>query len=253
MTRSDIIKKCTAYLLFSLIIILICFLFFLYYESSRRDEAEEKSAAVEATPYPSIILDPGHGGEDGGCVGKDGTTEKDLNLSLSQKTYSLMSAAGLHTIMTRTDDRLLYDRYNDLTDYKGKKKIFDVKNRVRLAEEYSFPIFLSIHMNAFPDKKYSGTQIYYSANNSSSKMLAETLQETVKEYLQKENNREIKKASSSIYVLDRLRSPAVLVECGFLSNDAECAQLRDEEYQKKMAVILCAAMLNFTEEYLNQG
>ena len=253
MTKTDIIKKCAAYILFSLVLILICFLLFIYFESSQRDAAAEGSTAADVTTYPQIILDPGHGGEDGGCVGKNGVTEKELNLALSKKTYSLLSFAGLSPVMTRTDDRLLYDKYNDLTNYKGKKKLFDVKNRVRFTEEFSSPIFVSIHMNAFPDNKYSGTQIYYSQNNSFSKKLAENLQSAVKEQLQSDNDREIKKAGSSIYVLDRLSCPAVLVECGFLSNEKECALLCEDEYQKKMAVVICASILNFSEEYVNQG
>lgn len=256
MIKAGVLKKCTLYLLFSLTLVLICFLFFMYFESNKHDMITgniKPAEAVDCMPEPTVVIDPGHGGVDGGCVGSNGTTEKDINLSLSEKTYSLLSTSGMCSVMTRTEDELLYDKYNDLGDYTGKKKIYDVKNRVRITEENISPIFISIHMNSFPDKKYSGTQVYFSPNSKDSKLLAETLQSTVTKYIQVDNTRAIKKANSSIYVLDRLTCPAVLIECGFLSNDEECILLNDDIYQKKMAVVFCASILNFTEDYVNQG
>ena len=145
--------------------------------------------------------------------------------------------------MTREDDRLLYDHYDDLEDYTGHKKEYDLKNRVKIAKELDECVFLSIHMNKFSNPKYSGTQIYYSKNNPSSELLARTIQNMTRAHLQPSNNRTIKPAGSSIYVLNSIDSPAVLVECGFLSNTAELNRLKDEEYQAKLALTIFSSIL----------
>jgi N-acetylmuramoyl-L-alanine amidase len=133
--------------------------------------------------------------------------------------------------MTRNDDRLLYD---PLSDYKGRKKILDMHERLRIANSCENAVFLSVHMNSFPQEKYCGLQVYYSRNSIDSMRFAESVQGTVSKYLQPQNERKIKQGKD-IFLLDRLKMPAILVECGFLSNKDECSLLSTEEYRDKLA------------------
>lgn len=201
------------------------------------------SAEDAAAPSrPIIVIDAGHGGEDGGASGTDGTKEKHLNLLVAQSLADILTAAGYDVRMTRTDDRLLYDLYGDLTDYKGHKKTYDLRNRLRFTEEAGADLLISIHMNKFPQPQYSGLQVYYSPNAPESRTVAEVIRSYTKLYLQPENERETKAATSSIYLLHRIQRPAVMVECGFLSNEEELSRLKDEIYRRQLAlVIACAA------------
>ena len=201
------------------------------------------SAEDAAAPSrPIIVIDAGHGGEDGGASGEDGTKEKDLNLLVAQSLADILTAAGYDVRMTRTDDRLLYDLYGDLTDYTGHKKTYDLRNRLRFTEEAGADLLLSIHMNKFPQPQYSGLQVYYSPNAPESRTVAEVIRNYTKLYLQPENERETKAATSSIYLLHRIQRPAVMVECGFLSNEEELSRLKDDTYRRQLAlVIACAA------------
>ena len=201
------------------------------------------SAEDAAAPSrPIIVIDAGHGGEDGGASGEDGTKEKDLNLLVAQSLADILTAAGYDVRMTRTDDRLLYDLYGDLTDYKGHKKTYDLRNRLRFTEEAGADLLLSIHMNKFPQPQYSGLQVYYSPTAPESRTVAEVIRNYTKLYLQPENERETKAATSSIYLLHRIQRPAVMVECGFLSNEEELSRLKDDTYRRQLAlVIACAA------------
>ena len=214
--------------------------------SFMRWSSDEPIAVSTAPTSAVIVIDAGHGGEDAGAVAQDGTLEKDLNLKIAKCLEALCEINGNTAIMTREDDRLLYDRYGELDDYTGQKKIYDLKNRVRIANEQENPIFVSIHMNKFSSSKYSGTQIYYSPNDPSSEMLARALQNSTRTYLQPTNNRQIKRADSSIYVLNSLPCPAVLVECGFLSNEGELGLLKTERYQTSLALVIFSGILSMS-------
>jgi N-acetylmuramoyl-L-alanine amidase len=192
--------------------------------------------------YPLIIIDAGHGGEDGGASGGDGVLEKDLNLDVSFILSDMLKAGGVPVIMTRTEDILLYDRN---IDYKGRKKVLDLKVRLKISDDNPGALFVSIHMNAFPQKKYSGLQVYYSTNEPSSKLIAETIQDIVRNYLQPENLRQPKAAGSNIYLLHENENTAVLVECGFLSNDAECEKLADPAYRQQLTLALFCGIMEY--------
>ncbi len=213
------------------------------YAFSERKSDTPTSVSVST---PVIVIDAGHGGEDAGAIAQDGSLEKDLNLKIAKCIQALCEINGNSAIMTREDDRLLYDYYGELDDYTGKKKIYDLKNRVKIANEQHDAIFVSIHMNKFSSSKYSGTQIYFSPNNPSSEMLARTLQNSTRTYLQPSNNRQIKRADSSIYVLNSLDCPAVLIECGFLSNEDELGRLKDEKYQASLALVIFSGILSMS-------
>lgn len=204
--------------------------------------AQRRSALASAEDAaPVIVIDAGHGGEDGGASAADGTLEKNLNLSVAEILAQLLGAAGYDVRMTRTDDRMLYDRYGDLTDYTGHRKTYDLRNRLRFAGEADAALFVSIHMNKFPQEKYSGLQVYYAAAEGS-RAVADAVQNTVKTCLQPDNDRQTKQAGSAIYLLNRIDIPAVMIECGFLSNDAELQRLKDAEYRRALALCIACAI-----------
>ncbi len=197
--------------------------------------ASEKAKSVIGDRNYTVVLDAGHGGEDGGASSASGIFEKDLNLSITMDIGAYLESCGISVIYTRTEDILLYDRNEN---YQGRKKILDLAARLKIARECENALFVSVHMNAFPQKQYSGLQVYYSPHHPLSQTLASTVQENARGYLDSTNQRKIKKASSSIYLLDRLEKPAILVECGFLSNDAEAERLASREYQKQLALVI---------------
>ena len=208
--------------------------------------ARQTSENLDLYDKVVIVIDAGHGGLDGGAVTSDGTPEKQINLEISQKLYSMFSLSNVSCVMTRSDDRMLYEE-----EQSSRKKFYDLKNRVDLAKSFEKPVFLSIHQNKFPIKRYSGLQVYYSKNNPSSKILADIIQDNTKTYFQPDNNRATKKAGSSIYVLNNLDVPAVLVECGFLSNENEADLLKEFEYQKKIAFTIFISVMEFLENTEN--
>lgn len=206
-----------------------------------------KEVAANTIPEKDwvIVIDAGHGGEDGGTSNADGTIlEKDLNLDIAEKLYTLLSANGIPCKLTRTTDELLYDKS---ADYQGRKKQLDLATRREIAESTENALFVSIHMNSYPASQYSGLQVWYSPNNEASKVIAETIQNNAKALLQPENNRQVKSAGSNIYLLDRLECPAVLVECGFLSNPEEAQKLNEESYREELAYLLFVSLSEVRE------
>lgn len=200
----------------------------------------EKTKDTLAKGTYTVILDAGHGGEDGGASSADGILEKELNLSIAEQIGAELERQGISVIYTRTEDILLYDRN---VDYKGRKKLLDLAARLKIARETENSVFVSIHMNSFPQKQYHGLQVYYSAHHPLSQTLALSVQNTVKETLDPSNQRKIKKADSSIYLLDRNEKPAILIECGFLSNDEEARKLATDDYQEKLSHSITQGLL----------
>ncbi len=222
---------------------------FLGYQTfANRPPAVLTANSVDSYDEPVLlVIDAGHGGEDGGASSEDGILEKDLNLQIAQNLNDIAVLFGCRTVMTRTADTMLYDLYNDLDDYTGCRKTYDLRNRLRLAGDMNGDIFISIHLNKFPESKYSGLQVYYSPNHTDSKKIASFIQSYARTYLQPENTREIKEATSSIYLLHRIRTPAVLVECGFLSNPEETAMLTTAEYRCRLAGVIFASAAEWYE------
>ena len=200
-------------------------------------------AATEISEEKIIIIDAGHGGEDSGAVGTNGVYEKNLNLAISLEIGALLEKEGYTVVYTRTDDRMLYLPEENI---KGIRKISDLRNRCKVAENYPDALFVSIHMNSFGSSKYSGLQVYYSVDNDSSYGLASKIQAEVKESVQPNNNRVIK-AGEGIYILEHIENPSVLIECGFLSNEKELALLKDGDYQGALALNLFCALSKYTD------
>lgn len=204
-----------------------------------------RCSSASAEREITVILDAGHGGEDGGAVGNGSTYEKDLNLAITLKIGKLLKANGISVVYTRTEDILLYDRN---VDYTNRKKALDLAARVKAAEETPNSIFVSIHMNSFPKTQYKGLQVYYSKNHPDSKALASAIQSGVKSGLQPDNARKITEATSRIFLLDRIERPAILIECGFLSNYEECRLLSTEIYQNQLAEIISEEIEKYVEK-----
>lgn len=215
--------------------------------------ATDKATASSTDASSSIgclMIDAGHGGEDGGAVGVNGAAEKEINLAVAEDIAALSLLFGVPYSMTRVDDSLLYDKYDNLESYDGRKKSLDLKNRLRCAEEENALLFLSIHMNKFTSPAYSGLQVYYSPNTEDGRVLAEAIQTFTRAHLQRDNERQPKAATSSIYLLHRLKMPAVLVECGFLSNPTECALLSDDAYRASLS---CTVFVPVLEYFVRQS
>lgn len=190
---------------------------------------------------PTIVIDAGHGGEDGGAVSESGVLEKDINLSIANDTSALFYLLGFDVTQTRKTDIAL----DNGEDTIRKRKVSDMKKRLEIFNSSKENTIISIHQNKFSESKYHGTQIFYSPNNPKSKQLADSITYSVKGLLQPDNERECKKADSGIYLLKNTNNPAVIVECGFISNGEECKNLLDSQYQKQMAFSITAGFLSY--------
>ena len=202
-------------------------------------------AAASTPQFKTVIIDAGHGGEDGGTSSASGLVEKDVNLDISKKLCDMLRASGINVIMTREEDKLLYDRN---VDFHGRKKKLDLAARLAIAETTPDAIFLSIHMNSFTDPKYSGMQVWYSPNHLLSEKLAERIREENRKLLQPDNNRKTTRATSSINLLYNAKCPAVLIECGFLSNPTDAERFETEEYRQKVAFVIFCSVMDFLIE-----
>lgn len=207
-------------------------------------QAENKENVAAAAPV--IILDAGHGGEDGGAVSTDGTMEKDINLDITLRLRDLFAASGCKVILTRAQDTAIYD---DGASTLKEKKISDMKNRLELFNSLENGIVLSIHQNQFSQTQYSGTQVFYSPNTQESADLAESIRASVTGMLQPQNTRENKKATKDIYLLYHTQTPAVIVECGFLSNEKELDLLQSAEYRQQMAFAIYCGCLDYFQKH----
>lgn len=199
------------------------------------------AAATSLGEY-TVVIDAGHGGIDGGTSAADGTPEKTLNLQIAEKLRLMLDAMGVKTVMTRGDDDSIHDP--SATTIR-QKKISDIKNRLKIIENTDNAVFVSIHQNHFGDSKYHGTQVFYSKNDPGSKMLAEAVRAQIITNLQKDNTREVKQSGTEIYLLYHANVPAVMVECGFLSNAEETAKLKDEGYQRELAFLTALGVVEY--------
>ncbi len=203
------------------------------------------SQAVPTSTIPSfgkrIIIDAGHGEPDGGAVGAAGAREQELNLAIAFQVQEFLEQSGAEVIVTRADANSIHDTGSTIRS----KKVSDMRNREKIMNESDADVFLSIHMNQFEQSKYRGHQVFYSKNNEQSKTLAVLIQARLIEVLDPPEKREIKQASDDIYLLKKAQVPAVLVECGFVSNPEEEQFLLSEDYQKRIAWGIYTAMIQY--------
>lgn len=203
---------------------------------------KQLQTSTSAGDDKTVIIDPGHGEPDGGAVGVDGVIEKDINLSISLKIKSLLDVFGYTVILTRKDDNAIYDEGSKTI---RKKKVTDLHNRLEIVNSRPNAVFISIHQNIYKSSKSSGSIVFYSPNNEKSKQLAETVQTGITTMLQPQNTRLVNQAKKNLYILYYAKSPAIMVECGFLSNPDECKLLQDDTYQSKMAFAISCAVMKF--------
>lgn len=191
------------------------------------------------TALPTVVLDPGHGGIDGGAQA-NGVTEKDVNLAIALNLRDLLSAQGFRVIMTREDDRSIHDP--GITQIARQKRS-DLHNRLQILEDQPDAILVSIHQNKFEQSSSQGAQVFFGPNNPTSEVLAQSIQQAFVELLQPQNERQIKRAENNLFLLYEAKAPAVMVECGFLSNPEEAALLSQEPYQKQVAFAVMTGIL----------
>lgn len=190
--------------------------------------AVDKSVATGEIRY---IIDAGHGVPDGGAVGVDGTTEQELNLAVALKLSEQLDQNAITHILTRTDENSIYTDGQTI----HAKKVSDIKKRIEIANENKSAPFLSIHMNSYPSNSVHGIQVFYNDSNADAKLLAEALQDAVNTALQPDNTKTVKTISKNVYLFSHIQNPAVLVECGFVSNSEELNKLKTVEYQELLA------------------
>lgn len=200
------------------------------------------AALNSVTEAPVIVIDAGHGGEDGGAISCTGVRESGLNLEISLRLNDLMHLLGRQTRMIRTSDVSVY---TEGASTISQKKVSDIRNRVRMVEETQNALLVSVHQNNFPEAKYRGAQVFYAATEGS-EVLAKQLQTYLATHVDSNNHREAKPARD-VYLMKHVSCTAVLVECGFLSNESEEALLRDSTYQKKLAAAICCSVLDYLE------
>lgn len=188
-----------------------------------------------------IVLDAGHGKPDEGAQSSNGTTEAETNLKITLKLQNLLEQSGAIVILTRSDENAIYDLDKNTL---RQKKISDIHNRVKIGNESSADIFVSIHLNKIPQQQYYGWQCFYRQNDEKSISLAKSLQENLNDAIQKENKRVAMKLDN-VYIMKHVEIPISIVECGFLSNKEEEEQLLTDEYQDKLAWGIYNGIMDF--------
>lgn len=176
----------------------------------------------------NIVLDAGHGGKDSGTIAEDGTLEKNINLDIVLNLYDFLMFCGINCFTIRNTDDEYYPSGSD----RGRS---DLYNRLDFVNSIDNSILISIHQNQFADASQWGMQIWYTANESSSKLLADEILNISKNFLQPNNERVNKPSDNSYYILYKASVPSVMVECGFMSNKNENEKLKSSEYQKQLA------------------
>lgn len=190
-------------------------------------------------PAQMLVIDAGHGGEDGGAVSANGTVESHINLAIAKRMSAILNLYGVRHVLLREEDRSLHDE--DAQTLR-EKKVSDLHNRVRQIEQTEHAVCVSIHQNIYQNARYHGAHVFYGLNPESLSF-AEHTQEVLRTALDPDNERVPAQIPSSVYLMNHITCPAILVECGFLSNPEEDALLRTEVYQTKLALCLASAYL----------
>ncbi len=223
-------------------LILSCLLILALLSTVIPNTIENISVSANLKCIPTVIIDAGHGGFDGGAEAIDGTVEKDINLIIALRLASHLNESGFNVVMTRTADVSTDDVESDKIAVRKKS---DLKNRLNLMKDYHDGIFVSIHLNKFTTSAAWGSQVFYGAKNSDSKNLSDYIQKSIVSRIQPENTRVNKQATSSTYILFNATIPSALVECGFLSNKTDLELLKDKGYQSKMAFCIYCGILDY--------
>lgn len=204
-------------------------------------EQTQEVYGTEVFPeQPVVVLDAGHGGKDPGKVSSGGALEKDINLDIALRLKNLLEQNGIVVVMTREEDKDL------ASENASNRKNEDLKARVKLISETAPDVFVSIHQNSYPEEDVDGAQTFYASGSEAGKQLATVIQKNLKKEIRDDNHR-VAKANKEYYLLKKTDCPAVIVECGFLSNPREASLLVSEEYQEKLAFAIHLGIM----EYIN--
>lgn len=215
-------------------------LFFVYLISRCAGMMVSGQNVVAGREQPVIVIDSGHGGNDPGKIGVDGSLEKEINLQIAKKLKAYLEASDVKVVMTREDDRGLY------TESDSHKKIADMRNRCAMINEAEPELVVSIHQNSYHEEAISGGQVFYYKGSEKGRQLAEILQKRF-DFVLGDKNRRQAKPNGNYYLLLHVKKPIVIVECGFLSNWNEAAALKSEDYQNRLAWTIHMGIM----EYLN--
>ena len=213
--------------------------FFLGLASLARHSAEAVSGFAPQTGSSVVVIDAGHGGEDGGTTGASGTAEDELNLAIAKRLEAMLTLMGWQTRMIRKDSG---SQATEGETIRARKQS-DLRNRVEVVNEYSNAILISIHQNHFPNPKYDGAQVFCTQNANQA---AQAMQSALTKALCPHSPRSVKRASG-VYLMEHIACPGLLVECGFLSNPAEEQRLCSDAYQKQLAVVMAAVLARFAD------
>lgn len=198
---------------------------------------------------PLVIIDAGHGEPDGGCVGALGTIEQEINLSVARKIAETLEAKNIETLLTRSNSLGLWTEKSTTI---RQKKVEDMNKRVEIMNKSKADLFISIHMNSYPNSSTHGIRIFYDRNHEEIKPLAENIQKRMAEITGADTSG-IKPADRTLFLLKKTTMPAILIECGFLSNPVEEKKLMDSEYRSKLAWSISDAIeKHFLQTEINQ-
>ena len=208
-----------------------------------RTNINRESVQTTATPVSgkTVVLDAGHGVPDEGAQSSNGTTEAQTNLKITLKVQNLLEQSGCNVILTRSDENAIYDL--DANTLK-QKKISDIHNRVKIGNESSADIFVSIHLNKIPQSQYYGWQCFFKPGNEDSTKLAKKIQENLNKSIQKENTR-VPMKLDTVYIMKHVEIPISIVECGFLSNAKERDLLNSDEYQDEIVKTIITGLIKY--------
>lgn len=210
-----------------------------------RPQVVQVSSGTNFGGRPVIVLDAGHGGEDPGCVGVNGEYEKDINLAIVKNLRDLLVLSGYDVVLTRSEDVSIYSE--GVAGIRAQK-VSDMENRKAIIENYPDSIFISVHQNQFTEASSFGAQVFYTPNNAANAVLADIMQINFREQLDGSNTRETKVIDNNLYLFKDTKQPAVLIECGFLSNGSDAENLSNPEYQKKVAMTIFKGLSEFMLE-----
>ena len=223
----------------SIFIILLVFMVVLSIVCIRYDAVTADTAAGAPQSGLTLIIDAGHGGEDGGAVAPSGVYESTINISIAQKLEQIMGFCGVKTVMTRTSEDITYP---DDAKTTHDRKVADQKNRLSIINRTENAVLISIHQDKFSSAQPFGAQVHF-ASTDGSEEFAHTVQKTLIEKINPENNRTEKRINDTIYLMNNVKCPAILIECGFLSNPAEAQLLQTEEYRLKIAAAIASGYI----------
>ena len=213
--------------------------FFLGISALLRHSVETAGLSEPFFSRQVVVIDAGHGGEDGGTTGVSGTAEDEVNLQIALRLEAILSLMGCQTELTRRDGGSLSTEGETIR----ARKQSDLRNRVEIANRYPGAILVSIHQNHFPDPKYDGAQVFYTADTQA---LAESMQTALVKSLSPGSRRTAKQARG-IYLMEHIDCPGLLVECGFLSNPTEEQKLQRPDYQKKLATVMATVLAQYMD------